>query len=441
MFNLDTYLGVRFGNVGAQAVITVVFPETPNPTNFAVIGNTIGEFFQLVEEGTTTPTRLLLGDNNATTNEGLEHSFNQLLFIPTQTLTTGAEWATSIAGFINAVSKTDGTQAQSVPGTTGFTPAIIRSLCTATVGGLTGEAARTLILTTDNPTVSSIFIETTTFDVDATILNGISSSIGDHHIEMASFSDNRVYTSTTDRLIELEYYKPFNAIFVYLPVPSTTENPLINMSFVDPNGRIITQDNFTDGTQGLTQSGFIYWKREKDITGAFNSGLSVLKLDYGLDIQVTFGGINLLFCDKFDLLREYPDLDSLLGISDERIISPQLIRIMESTMLEIEKKVQNSPFWKEDRQYFFTAKELDRWDLLQINEINQAAIFWTLAKILYFLSDNPGDIYSLKAADYRARGETAFASVNLSLDFNDNGSLDVFEGEREAANIEITFER
>ena len=84
---------------------------------------------------------------------------------------------------------------------------------------------------------------------------------------------------------------------------------------------------------------------------------------------------------------------------------------------------------------------MDRWDLLQINEINQAAVYWTLAKILYFLSDTPGDVYSLKASDYRAQGETAFESVSLSLDFNDNGSLDVFEGEREAANVEITFER
>ena len=274
--------------------------------------------------------------------------------------------------------------------------------------------------------------------------NNLRDVVIDGTIPMASFSDGRTVEATeaTINIFTIKFTKAFNAIFFYLPMPSVNVETIAEITYKKPNGDDIPLTDFVDGTQGLTQSGYMYWKPEKDQYDNFLAGQEyTLSIRYNTGFDIVFGGINLLFCDKFDLLREYPDLDSLLGISDEKVISTQLIRIMESTMLEIEKKVQNSPFWKEDRQYFFTAKELDRWDLLQINEINQAAIFWTLAKIFYFLSDTPGDIYSVKSADYRARGEEAFASVNLSLDFNDNGSLDVFEGEREAANVEITFER
>ena len=286
------------------------------------------------------------------------------------------------------------------------------------------------------------------FNLDSALKVRFTNNTGNPSIDgttaMASFSDNRVVTATeaTINIIEIKYTKPLNTLFFYLPQPSTNVETFASMTFKGPTGEDIPFTDFVDGTQGLTQSGFMTWKPQRDKYDTFQMGQEfTITLTYHTGFDIVFGGLNVLFCDKFDLLREYPDLDNLLGISDERIINTQLIRIMESTMLEIEKKVQNSPFWKEDRQYFFTAKELDRWDLLQINQINQAAIFWTLGKIFYFLSDSPGDIYSLKSNDYKTRAESAFESVNLSLDFNDNGSLDVFQGEREAANIEITFER
>ena len=286
------------------------------------------------------------------------------------------------------------------------------------------------------------------FNLDSALKVRFTNNLGTPSIDgsaaMASFSDNRTVEATeaTVNIIEIKYTKALNSLFIYMPTPSTNTETFVSMTYTDPDGSNIPFTDFVDGTQGLTQSGYIYWKPQMDTYTVFPRGAEfTITLTYNTGFDIVFGGINTLFCDKFDLLREYPDLDSLLGISSESVISTQLIRIMESTMLEIEKKIQNSPFWKEDRQYFFTAKQLDRWDLLQINEINQAAIFWTLGKIFYFLSDSPGDIYSLKSGDYRARGETAFESVNLSLDFNDNGSLDVFEGEREADNIEITFER
>ena len=286
------------------------------------------------------------------------------------------------------------------------------------------------------------------FNLDSALDVSFTNTAGDLTIDgrvaMASFSDNRTVEATeaTINIINIKFTKPFNALFIYMPTPSVNVETIADMFFTKPNGSRIPLTDYVDGTQGLTQSGYIYWQPEKDVSDGSQAGQEyTLSIIYHTGFDIVFGGINILFCDKFDLLREYPDLDNLLGITDERVITPQLIRIMESTMLEIEKKVTNSSFRKEDRQYFSTEKELDRWDLLQINQINQAATYWVLGKLFYFLSDSPEDVYMVKSQKYQALGESAFESVNLSIDLNDNGSLDVFEGEREYDNVEITLER
>ena len=437
MFNLNTTLGIKFGTIGNKASVSVTFPDTVGANSFALMGGMFGSFFEVVTGGSTTPTQVFFGDfnNNGGNSNIVEHNDDEILFLSVDGQNTGTEWATSIRALIETVPKTGSLTA--TPRNTGFTPASIRRICEVT------SNANVLTVTTDINVVTNITEDTVLGSTTTLITQGLVDTFIDERVSMASFSDNRVFTPASNtKALQIEFTKALNSIFIYLPTPSSTANTISSMTLIKPTGAQIPLTNFVDGTQGLTQSGFLYWEPERDVFDDFQSGvIYTLSIDYLNDISATFGGVNILFCDKFDLLREYPDLDSLLGISSESVISTQLIRIMESTMLEIEKKVQNSPFWKEDRQYFFTAKQLDRWDLLQINEINQAAIFWTLGKIFYFLSDSPGDIYSLKSGDYRARGETAFESVNLSLDFNDNGSLDVFEGEREADNIEITFER
>ena len=261
-------------------------------------------------------------------------------------------------------------------------------------------------------------------------------------IPLASFSDNQVVTPVAGQnAIQIKFTKALNTIFVYMPTPATTTQVLTSMTQIAPGGQDVPFTDFVDGTLGLTQSGFIHWRPQYDAN--LNPAMGeefILTFNYQDDIAATFGGINMLFCDKFDLLREYPDLDNLLGISEDRVINTQLIRLMESSMLEIERRLVNSPITKEDRQYFFTADSIDRWDLFQIYQINQAAIFWTLGKLFYFLSDTPGDIYSIRSGEYTTRGSSAFSSVDLSVDLNDDGSLDVFEGERNYGNVEITLE-
>ena len=260
--------------------------------------------------------------------------------------------------------------------------------------------------------------------------------------QLARFSDGQSHTATANNFLQITFTKAINTIFVYIPTPSAT--PLnFTLNATQPNGDIIVTDGIIDGTRGLTQSGFISWEPELNKYYVFNAGdLFTYNFQYDAVMNgVVFNGINLLFCDKFDLLREYPDLDNLLELSSEAEINTRLIRVMEATKDEIEKKVKNSDLTKENRQNFRLEVELDEWDLLEIQQVNEAAIYWTLGKLFYFLSDNPNDIYQQRAQRYLALGESAFESINLSIDFNDDGSLDTFSGERQYDNIEITLER
>ena len=269
----------------------------------------------------------------------------------------------------------------------------------------------------------------------------------DQSIAMASFSDDRTAKfdgTATGNQLEVKYQKALNAIFVYVVNASPVDVTDLNVTGTNPDGSAITISNLVDDTKGLTQSGFIYWSVETNTNLTVNAGdifTYVFEPNGDLGADTELGGLNLLFCDKFDLLREYPDLNNLLELENDAAIDTKLIRIMEATRNDIAANLSNSPIRKRDSQFNLVDVELNRWDLLQIDEVKTAAVYLTLAKLFSFASDNPGDIYSLKASNYRAKGESLFESTNLSIDFNDNGSLDIYEGEREYDNIEITLER
>lgn len=239
-------------------------------------------------------------------------------------------------------------------------------------------------------------------------------------------------------------YKPMDALFVFLPTVSTDLANTITLEIMDQNGSVLILENFFDDTKGFTRSGFITWDPQVDAryNQTRTSQPFQIKLTFANPVTAEVGGINLVFCDKQDLLREFPDLDGLMNIvGGDDVYNTTLMRMLEASRDDIEKKIKDGSFKKLDRSYFFTPpKELDRWDLLRVNEIRLASVYWTLAKIFFFLSDSPEDQYQQKFQYYIAKAEGEFESASLSIDTNDDGSLDILEGERTFGNVQITFE-
>lgn len=254
--------------------------------------------------------------------------------------------------------------------------------------------------------------------------------------------DSNQFTSVNS--ITVSRYKPMDALFIFLPTVSSDTANSITLEIMDQNGAVLVIEDFFDDTKGFTRSGFISWNPQRDAiyNQTRTSNPFKIKLTFTNPVTAEVGGINLVFCDKQDILREFPDLDALMGISGgDDAYNTTLMRMLEASRDDIEKKIKDGSFRKQDRSYFFSPpKELDRWDLLRANEVRLASVYWTLAKIFFFLSDSPNDQYIQKFNYYISKAEGEFESASLSIDSNDDGSLDVLEGERTFGNVQITFE-
>ena len=94
-------------------------------------------FFNILEDGTERPISIVLGDFNVgSPTDVIEHSTNEILFVPSESIPSGEGKATDIARLINSVSTTTmGTRA--IPRVFGNVGALLQRTCTATASGNT----------------------------------------------------------------------------------------------------------------------------------------------------------------------------------------------------------------------------------------------------------------------------------------------------------------
>jgi hypothetical protein len=190
--------------------------------------------------------------------------------------------------------------------------------------------------------------------------------------------------------------------------------------------------NLNDDTQGLKRSGFIKWDRAQTNqakntvdgnTGYFyRISLSAIRL--GLIIA----GINLVFADDYELSVEQPIVMStdFIGSNSSYILTHV------STRNEILQSFRNKDYYKLDENG--VKQDVNSWDLLQIDEIKQAAVYLAISKIFFNASDMNHDIYAIKSIEYRNKYVAIMNVAALSVDFNDNGVTESYENKANKLN-------
>lgn len=233
--------------------------------------------------------------------------------------------------------------------------------------------------------------------------------------------DTLAQVVTTSDEIFIGYEKPLNAIYIDLEHPNTY-NSAVDVAYW--NGSTYTSMAINDRTQGLKRSGHIEWSKEiSDQVKNTENSLERYwyKLTISLDTNsITINGINLVFASDRDLLEEEPDI-----IADPRRLPSNrltFINYHQAARNHMIQDLRNSG--KTKIKPDGDLKDLNQFDLHDYRQVNQAAKYLALHKLMLNLSDDPNDVYNQKAQNYLKLYGDAFNVFLLSYDKDDDGEID-----------------
>lgn len=243
-----------------------------------------------------------------------------------------------------------------------------------------------------------------------------SSAYTDYTVAAADFDRDSVsITLDTTEYIYLGFYKTISDVYFHLTTPNTNTG-VISLQYW--NGSAWTAaTNLIDQTKGFTRSGFIKWDRPTDRDVVINT---VTQKWYRIAIgtktsAMVIKGINLTFCDDWDLKQENSDI-----LADTFLVGTDTshIKIYQAVTSQIIQKLRN-------KGYTITGQKiLTKWDLLKIEEVKVAATYLALHKIFMNASDSTDNFKT--RADYYLNLFNEYMG-SLSIDTSDDGVEDTAE--------------
>jgi hypothetical protein len=237
-----------------------------------------------------------------------------------------------------------------------------------------------------------------------------------------------------DQSYYIGLHKPFKQIYVELNEITTSND--ISFKFYDGSS-FVDLPNLIDRTKNFTRSDFVSWQFQDDSkidetwkkTSVNGKKLYWVEISSSIEIDVSIGGINLIYSNDSDLKNEYPRIDDYLDP-----ILPSFITFHVAARDEIVQRLRvgGSKTAQTGSNNFLSylgndIRQFNKWDFLNIEEIRNAAKFLTLAKIFFYASENNQDKAFTRYESYMSMFSSAFKSFYLSLDYDDDGNTDNFE--------------
>lgn len=216
-------------------------------------------------------------------------------------------------------------------------------------------------------------------------------------------------------------YKPFNSMYTELPTPNTNAG---SMSAEIWNGTAWVSTSLTDETKGYTRSGFMYFDTT-DMTETTVNGVDMfwVRLTPSVDqTAMQVRGINLIFADDSAMKAEFWEVDnaSILPPGETSHVGTNVAtrNAILHHLRNHYSKQQSTP-----NQVTVLAK-INQFDLFDIFEVREAAVYLSLSKIFFNLSDNPDDHWWLKSKEYQDKYEQKITVARLSIDQDNDGIKD-----------------
>lgn len=272
---------------------------------------------------------------------------------------------------------------------------------------------------------------------DLRIFSEISSVFEDSSEELKDYIRETVVKSFAigDKLY-IGLYKPFNALYLELSAGVST-SPL---TFRYSDGSTFQSLSVMDDTRGFSRSGFIKWDRDIETWAeqSVNSeSLYWIEIEFGAAYDLSANGFNIVFSSDYEMQVKNPFVMDYLNKTDT-----SFIRYHVSARNEIVQLLRNGGYIKMPTgidDLFFqptnNREDIQKWDLLDIEQIKEAATYRAMASIFFNESRNVQDKAYLLYRDYQGKFGQSFKLFYLSLDTDDDGRTDSNE---KLANNEIT---
>lgn len=234
--------------------------------------------------------------------------------------------------------------------------------------------------------------------------------------------DNFQITMTTDDFIYVGYHKPINALYLAMETPNTVTSSL-SVEYYSESGW--SQLEISDQSKAFIRNGFVSWLRVSDSAEIEVASKSQhwLRISVNDDIDpVTFQAINLILADDNDLRQEVPALVDTCFYPEGQ--TSHLLQHV-ATRNYIMSRLKYKGYVKND--YVGNVQNINEWDILDIYEFKQAALYHVISQIYLGLSDDPEDQYWAKYEEYSSKFDRAFNNGLTTIDTDDDGQVDPVE--------------
>lgn len=225
-----------------------------------------------------------------------------------------------------------------------------------------------------------------------------------------------------DYTLYIGYYKPINTLF--LNVIKNANDIVLDVKYYTTAG-VESVSGVKDLTFGLSTPGFLSWNNKQVgqvKTELFGEELYWYQVTASTAHNIVFRGISTLFSDDYDLIAAYPSIMNHLPEGQESFVrfheeaAKDIIIDLRRTGLVINGKLSEPTI----------RKQLDAFDLLDKEEVRDAAKYFTLSKIFAWLSDAPNDKWENLASKYEAEAAGSLTPL-ITVDQNDNGLIEDYE--------------
>ena len=237
--------------------------------------------------------------------------------------------------------------------------------------------------------------------------------------------------SATITLADSEYlyigfYKPISEIYFEFTTPNINANTLA-AEYYSEDDSDWSSLTITDETNGFTENGFIHFNRPVDSNDSNDWGENTVdsKELYWIRLQpsvthseTVYKFCGLIFSDDKSLATINPfinDSEMLCGQTTHlKVHVAARNRIIQKLLTEGKIKYNSDGL----------RTRITGWDILDKNEVKEAAAYLALSFIYFNLSDNPVDSWMEKSKYYDRIYLNLIKSSVLSLDVDDDGLID-----------------
>ncbi len=227
-------------------------------------------------------------------------------------------------------------------------------------------------------------------------------------------------------------YKPFSAIYLEADPdqPNTVAGAFTAQYWNKDTAAWTALPLLVEDTRAAARSGFIKWTAPSawGTTEIESEGLFWLRLAPTADQlgSCKARGLNLVYATDADLKREDFGIMALLPKDAEAVSAKSHVLSHIAARDAIVQELRRRGKIKTSAETYL-PEDLNEWDLLDIGQVRQAAIYKALSKIYLGASNAKDDVNWAKHELAEANYQSAFELILLALDADDDGVKDTVE--------------